>query len=70
MSDHAEIELYANSAPFAVAFVKAGGPLVILHTTEPSTRFSSTLEVHPRVARALAAALLEAADLAELEASK
>lgn len=66
----AEIELYANTAPFALALVQATGPLVALHITEPSTRFSSTLEIHPRVARALAAALVEAADLADKEAAQ
>ena len=66
----AEIELYANSAAFGLALVQATGPLVALHTTEPSTRFSSTLEIHPRVARRLAAALLEAADLADKEAAQ
>lgn len=66
----AEIELFANFAPFALALVQATGPLVALHIMEPSTRFTSTLEVHPNVARALAAALVEAADLADKEAEK
>ena len=61
----AEIELYANFDRFAIALVQPTGPLVAMHITEPSTRFSSTLEIHPRVARALAAALVEAADLAD-----
>lgn len=65
----AVIDLYANSAAFALALVQATGPLVALHIMEPSTRFSSTLEIHPNVARALAAALVEAADLADKEAA-
>lgn len=69
MNYPAEIELYANFDRFAIALVQPTGPLVAMHITEPSTRFSSTLEIHPRVARSLAAALLEAADLADKEAA-
>lgn len=70
MNYPAEIELYANFDRFAIALVQATGQLVALHTTEPSTRFSTTLEVHPNAARRLAAALLEAADLADKEVAK
>lgn len=70
MNYPAEIELYANFDRFAIALVQPTGPLVALHITEPSTRFSSTLEVHPNVARRLAAALVEAAAAADKEAAK
>ena len=70
MNRPAEIELYANSATYGLAVVQVSCELVTMHTMDSSTRFSSRLEVNPATARALAAALLAAADLADKEAAK
>ena len=66
----AEIELYANFAPYGMAVVQVSCELVTIHTMDSSTRFASTLEVHPNVARRIAAALLEAAAAADKGAAK
>ncbi len=64
------IQLSANAAAYAQATVTAAHGLTVLTVTDNTTRLSLRLEVNPATARALAAALLAAADLADKEAAK
>ena len=66
----ATIQLSANAAAYAEATVTAEHGLTVLAVTDNTTRLNLRLEVNPDTARALAAALLEAADLADKEAAK
>ena len=65
------INLHGNAARFGTAEVIAQQHgFVVVTLCDESTRLNLRLEVNPATARALAAALLAAADLADKEAAK
>ena len=60
------LDLHAHWSPYGAALVIASDDsLVGLRITTMCCAFSSTVELHPNVARRLAALLIEAADFAQ-----
>ena len=59
------VQLRANGAAYAHAYVEACSSLVKVQVSDPTTRLSLQLEMHPDSAIALARAILEAASQAQ-----
>lgn len=66
----ASVQLSANAAPYAQANIEAVHGLVSVFVNDNTTRLNLRLEVNADTARALAAALVQAADLADKEAAQ
>ncbi len=65
MSTVEQITLHGKFCDFGAAMVRGIDGLVGVHITTTCTMFSTTVEIHPHVARKLAALLLQAAVAAE-----
>ena len=65
MSTFEQITLHGKFGDYGAAMVRGIDGLVGVHITTTCTMFSATVEIHPHVARKLAALLVQAAAAAE-----